>query len=406
MKARRSAELLLAVRKGEVAKVETLLQQRACVNTCSGNKVSPLMLVASKGQVDACACLLAYKAPVDARDERHQRTALMYACVSSTNNVADVLQALLDGGATIDLQDAAGRSGLMLAAEAGNGAAALFLLDNGAEVSMIAHNGKLCHESMGFTENVARRFLINVTGKPTNAVDTYMHMRRVQDEKEEQDLLRELEQLEDNNDWGGSTFPSETLDAEMMDACGLPPATQIDTTATREEDNYGEEEEEEEVDEDYWYRVDTLPGGTFLSKVAPLRPRDLAKPPPDPKIRKMLIAQSEKLRGITRQNAGAGDTALTIAARKGHADVCDLLIHFGADATIPDGNGDTALIVAARCGHVKAVQTLLTMHPCRQAHAAALQAAEQAGSEATMHMLRGYDVGCSNARITRQAFST
>jgi hypothetical protein len=314
-------------------------------------------------------------------------------------DVADVLQTLVDGRATVDLQDANGRSALMLAAEVGNGAAALFLLEHGADVHLLSHcqDGELNHASMGMSETVARRFLHSVTELPTNPVDSFMRQARRQDaeaarvEKELERLAQEAEEEEDDQQgfgmWGTDSVRQEAQSFEDF----------VQWTISAEPSDSEDEDDDPAC-------VGMLPGGTFISKVAPLRPKEMAKPSPDPSLRNAWIAQSENLRGVVRRLAGAGDSALTIAARGGHADVCELLLHFGADSHIADGNGETALGVAARCGHVEACQVLLTRHPTPQAHAAALQAAEQSSSEAVARMLRGYYVGNLQAKATRETF--
>lgn len=392
IKAKRSADLLVALRRCNWSRVQALLEEGADVNACGAHKVTPLMMAASKAKVEVCLSLLAHHARPDARDEQNKRTALMYACACPETSVADVMQTLMDGGAAVDLQDANGRSGLMLAAEAGNGTAVMFLLEHGANVFLVAQNGSLDHKSMGLHGNVARRFLHNVTERPTNAVDNYMYVRRLEDEREELDALEELERLaEETEEWVVQVDPNELQEG---DALVIDEHISDDVRRRSDTDNVLSQpsDDEDQEDQDDWLYADMLPGGTFLSRVAPLRPQDLAKPPLDPEMHQKLIAQSEKLRGVTRRPAGAGDTALTIAARGGHADICELLLHFNADSNAADGNGETALGVAARRGHVEACRALLSRHPSRQSHAAAVKAADEAGCESVARVLRGYDV--------------
>jgi len=286
-----------------------------------------------------------------------------------------------------------------LASEFGNGPIVLFLLNQGADVSLIAHSGSLNHKSMGLQGNVARRFLGDVTQRPTDAVDSYIHARRVEAEKEEMEALRELERLglmsnEDLPDLPTLQVRDADLqqgDAEVIDEHIDDARGTCDVLESLNQESGWVSSGDEEMTWKY-ANVDTLPGGTFLSKVAPLRPRDLVKPPPEPALRTQLNARSEKLRGVVRRPAGTGDSALTTAARAGHADICDLLVRFGADGNAQDGNGETALCVAARFGHVDACRVLLTSHPPHNVHAAAVKAAEESGSEAAVRLLRGYEV--------------
>jgi hypothetical protein len=302
------------------------------------------------------------------------------------------MKALLNGGAIVDLQDAKGQSGLMLAAEAGHGAAALFLLEKSADVNLVAHTGKLDYKHMGLRETVTKRFYHKMAEPPTNVVGKYMQSRRREDDREELELLEELERLaaEEEEECPVSDRASEgEPDSDAVAHECRSQSSQVSEVAL-----LGERMDWVQVDGEHmdWAQVDMLPGGTFLSKVAPMRPQDLAKPPPEPEVREKLIVQSERLRGVARHLCGVGETALTTAARSGHADICELLLHFGADGSMADGNGGTALSVAARCGHTDVCRVLLTQRPSRHAHAVALKAAEEAGCEAAVRFLRGYEV--------------
>jgi ankyrin repeat protein len=56
-----------------------------------------------------------------------------------------------------------------------------------------------------------------------------------------------------------------------------------------------------------------------------------------------------------------GDTALTIAAAKGHGEIIAKLAGAGADVHHVDHNGDTALAIVTRNGHVAVVDALLAI---------------------------------------------
>lgn len=403
MKARRSAELFVSVRKGDWQRVQTLVDAGADVNTYGAHKVSAVMLAASKGNAGVCSMLLAKRAVPDAQDENHKRTALMFACMSSVSNVTDVLQSLLDGNASVDLQDIDGHSALMLAAKAKNADAALFLLERGANVSLLAQTGTFDHEAMGLRSNATRQFLKNATLSPINPIDNFMKNHR---RLEEQAFLSYQEELgthdddplswQSSRDWIASMgegmlerSTSPVVDENIVD--GIPKisfSNLIDNASEQGSELPSAAASEMGSQDEDWAFLDEM----FLSAVAPLRPQDLAKPLPELEIRRRLIAQSERIRGVIRRSGGSRDSALTIAARGGDAHICELLLRFGADSNIPDGNNESALVAAARCGHVEACRVLLTCHPSHSTHDAALQAAEKAGSEAVARVLRGYKV--------------
>lgn len=56
------------------------------------------------------------------------------------------------------------------------------------------------------------------------------------------------------------------------------------------------------------------------------------------------------------------DTALSIAADKGHAAFVELLIHAGAQINVRNKKGCSALWLACCGGHLETVQTLLNHH--------------------------------------------
>ena len=72
------------------------------------------------------------------------------------------------------------------------------------------------------------------------------------------------------------------------------------------------------------------------------------------------------VRGIVRNweldlnvEAGSNQSALIVAARNGHLNVVELLLHLGVDLTLTDNCGMSALSSAARCGHSAVVDLLV-----------------------------------------------
>jgi len=71
------------------------------------------------------------------------------------------------------------------------------------------------------------------------------------------------------------------------------------------------------------------------------------------KVAELLIA------GGAAVNMSGDWTPLAYAAYNGHTDIARLLVKSGADVDAATGNGTTALIVAAKGGHIEIVKLLL-----------------------------------------------
>lgn len=132
-----------------------------------------------------------------------------------------------------------------------------------------------------------------------------------------------------------------------------------------------------------------------LSKVAPLRRQDMAGAPGTEEEQQRARAQALELRGLrsVRTNAEAGhEPPLMMAARRGLAELCTLLLQHSADASATDTDGDVPLCAATRAGHTEAALALLQACPCPTEHSAAVKLADQYGHDRVLQALRGYQV--------------
>mmetsp|Transcript_60910 Transcript_60910/g.122100 ORF Transcript_60910/g.122100 Transcript_60910/m.122100 type:complete len:313 (-) Transcript_60910:74-1012(-) len=305
----------------------------------------------------------------------------MYACGSKTERALVIVKALLEAAADVRVHDSVGNTPLMVAAELGVAEVAQALLGAGADVSPVARAEEPSYRRMGLTSRRVHDTL--VSGRRYDPVLSYTEHQRAQDVAEAQRTLEERQEVINEED-------DEPLEMAKLDEAGV---AEMPSTPTILRDGLlpcldSLSEESSEV-ADYYY--DYGEGKYFLSKVAPLRPQDLAKPLPTGADRQAHEAKAQALRSVAPLFDGSCETALVVAARSGHTDVCKVLLQHGADASAEDGKGESALEVAAAAGHFKTCEALLKGRiPAAKAHGAALAAAEAKGYHEVCMMLQGY----------------
>lgn len=134
-----SAELLEAVRSGNVVSARRMLAAGADVNSRDNEGATLLMLACHAGNLPMVLALIGAGADVNASDERGW-TPLMKAAYNAEldRGFVDVAQALIDSGANVEAPISYGIRPLMLAAGYGETAVVETLLRSGADV--IARN--------------------------------------------------------------------------------------------------------------------------------------------------------------------------------------------------------------------------------------------------------------------------
>lgn len=128
-----SQALFDAVKSGNLTQLNSLLQG-ADVNAVGEGGMTPLMLAASLGHLEAVKALLGAGAEVAARDAR-EYNALMYATYNPEldRGFPDIVQVLIDAGADVETKIFYAIRPLMLAAGAGEAAVCQVLLNAGAD---------------------------------------------------------------------------------------------------------------------------------------------------------------------------------------------------------------------------------------------------------------------------------
>jgi hypothetical protein len=117
--------------------LESLLAYNIGLSATTRDGASLLHLAAKTGVVEAVNLILSLpKIQVDAKDAAGM-TALHYACLLSRSQTraVEILELMVDSGATIDARDAIGRTPLMLACAVGNWATAYYLWSAGADIN-------------------------------------------------------------------------------------------------------------------------------------------------------------------------------------------------------------------------------------------------------------------------------
>lgn len=363
---RNAAELAAAARRGDWPSVVKVLGQGEVVADARGARnVTVLMLAAQRGDVEAVAALLQARADPQARDA-DGGAPLLFACRGGAATASDVVRLLVEAVAWVGLVDARGLTPLMAAAASGAHGAAEALLECRADP-----NARPASRSgVGLDPKVTRTFL---QGHTRNAIDDYvLHARQVaaEEARQTEQERREVEEMaEELGSGSGAEDEEEVLEEEEM---GF---------SDEEEEDFSVEEERQSI------QLETL----YLSKTAPLRRQDLPGPGPTEEDIQKCHTQALAVRGLDKVPKGSlRETAVLLAARRGAAEICKLLLSHGADVEAKDADGDTALCVAVRAGHLEASAALLAASPRPAEHAAALGLAEQYGHDQVVRLLRGY----------------
>mmetsp|Transcript_75481 Transcript_75481/g.149231 ORF Transcript_75481/g.149231 Transcript_75481/m.149231 type:complete len:398 (+) Transcript_75481:71-1264(+) len=380
-----SAELMVAAQRGQWEKVEGLLQQGADVNAQGALGVSLLMHAARQGAVVAIGTLLAHHADPNIHDSSGN-TALAMASRSKACDAATSVRLLLAGAADVAARDCNGRTPLLLVAETGNADVAQALLEGDADLHALARTELPVASAFDLgSKRVAETF---IQGRGCNPLEDYIKFRRAKEHMESCKLAQELFEVEDEEELEEEREQGVNHNSEvtMMEEESTPesPVAAAEAGANGTDSGSYFSGSSESFEPEYY-------GKYFMSRTAPLRPCDLAKPLPTGVTLEAMMENAAALRGVKPRFHGSHASVLVVAARAGHSSVCRLLVENQADASAEDGNGDTALAVAASAGHYAASEALLAGEvPTPQAHGAALSVAEALGREDVVMLLRGY----------------
>jgi len=159
MRARHTAELLGACRRGEWELLEGLVSKRADVNATGDHGVSGLLMAARRGDPEACSELLRLRAAPDFHDGLDGSTALMIACRSAHENAPAVARELLRATADVHSRNKQHRTALHVAAAEGSAACVAILLERRADVNDIALSDSHLPKATGLDDRVVKEIL-------------------------------------------------------------------------------------------------------------------------------------------------------------------------------------------------------------------------------------------------------
>jgi len=123
-----------ACTNGSSAFVHALLKSGANPNVPVATGETPLMTCARTGSVDAVRMLLEYGANINAKEPKHNQTALMWA---AAEHHPEVVKALIDAHADLTAHTREGFSAIHFAARIGDNESIKELLDAGVDVNLL-----------------------------------------------------------------------------------------------------------------------------------------------------------------------------------------------------------------------------------------------------------------------------
>lgn len=131
-------EIGIAAFKGDVSSLRRLISSGANLESSGEDKRRPLLLAVAGGQMEAVSILLKAGANVDASD-RYGCTALHWAASKAQDKMALLL---LSYHPELNLQNEAGESPLIVAAEIGSKTIARALINAGADRDLVDEDGR------------------------------------------------------------------------------------------------------------------------------------------------------------------------------------------------------------------------------------------------------------------------
>ncbi|KAJ5657955.1 uncharacterized protein N7484_001604 [Penicillium longicatenatum] len=158
--------LLTLVRKGEVDRIEEVLEKGASVNTKDSNGQTALIIATSRGHELLVSLLLKFKAKTDLKGKNGE-TALSVAAQKGYENIAKLL---LVHGANPNGSNVRGKSALSQAVTCGNLSMTTLLLNYGATANVLCINGDTALTSAVGNNHIEITQLLLSAGTPADQI--------------------------------------------------------------------------------------------------------------------------------------------------------------------------------------------------------------------------------------------
>ena len=390
----RMQPLVLAAAGGHTDVCAALLDAGASLHMPQGDDLLPLPAAAGSGSLDTVR-FLAARCGLLARGERELPPVSAFALVqAATHGHSDVMEYLLGLGVSPDAVDEGGVCALCAAAEAGEQAAALQLLDAGAtptgsSESNKAHDSPLACAARGGCLQLTQRLL---AAAPVHPTTLRLALEGVSSQGSlpcAQALLAALPA-----DTHHATFLHRSvLTAAEAGHVGVLEALLLASAPPNASKHNGCSALWLACAKGHVDCVKVLLGAGADVNAETSRgstPLTLAAEKCGSEIVRLLIDAGADVHATTN----AGTCSVYFAAHAGHADNLRLLLAAGAGHSVRKRSGDLPLITAARNGHAECVQVLLEAgadpNDTMQTGATAIQAASLRGhTEAVRALLAG-----------------
>ena len=369
--AKATAELMLAVKNGDLNKVNTLLaDRRANVNAADKAGKTALMLAVISKSSDVVNALLDREVNIDAADKTGM-TALMLAVEQGNLNM---VKALLDRGANVDVTKIQGWTALMLAVRRGDPNIVKALLDRGADINIIASDMTALQQAVQYDDqrpnpkkkwrpaeqwSVSERLkrfsspnpkyseIIDILSKRTKANDQLLKAIQVGGNLEEVKALLDQGANVNAADKTGTTALMLAAKQGNSDIVNTLLAKGANINAT---DNYGRTALKVAAKSTYSEIENTLKVRKATAELM------LAVKNGD--LNKVNTLLADRVADVNVADK-TGTTALMLAAKHGTSDIVNTLLDRGANIDAADYRGRTALHLAVLFKHPSAVSALL-----------------------------------------------
>ena len=333
--------LSMAVRSGHANVVKLLLKLNVDVNAVEDTGASALHFAASRGEGVIARMLLSARPSLDTRD-RAERTALHQAVLCRK---PELVEMLVEAGAATDLLDDNGDTPLMIAVNQLDENIAHLLLEHGADVEMRQPNEVTVLTAAARTSQLGIFKMLLEKGAcldvssdggitPLTTASRYNYVQVVEI------ILQKLDEEKDATELHNKTLGMTSTTSSQRDERMLKKMALINAP----EKNDGSA-----------LQIACVNGHTETARL--LLNNGAGVDIDGPTHTSSVLIGASSYKGVS---ALKGAPPLIHASARGHSDIVDALLSFGADVNFRhQASRVSALIVASKDGHLKIVEKLV-----------------------------------------------